>query len=333
MKKLFFITTLAALLVAFTFLPSLEGINTKNPIEKRDDLKEMIKQMQAEIAANGGTYTVRINSAFQYLHTYHSAPIEIIDWNAYRDKRVSETQNSINRTKGFPDPIGDNYIGVYTPAKEQGNCASCWAFAACAQLETAIKKKDGVTVDLSEQHLLSCNSYGFNCSGNGTFLINEMHISPGAVEEMCFPYSGTLESCECTSSPLSALAGFRWPSPVCDPCPYPYSIQSYEYVDGGSIGNEGFPTRTEIKQAIQTYGAVVCKFYANTHFSVYESGIFNDDCGNVGVNHAIQIIGWDDDAYAWRIKNSYGTDWGNNGLGWIRYGCCNIGYAAFYVIY
>ena len=42
--------------------------------------------------------------------------------------------------------------------------------------------------------------------------------------------------------------------------------------------------------------------------------------------HAIVIVGWDDNKRAWRIKNSWGTGWGEGGYAWIKYGANLIGH-------
>ena len=36
-------------------------------------------------------------------------------------------------------------------------------------------------------------------------------------------------------------------------------------------------------------------------------------------NHAISIIGWDDNKQAWLVKNTWGTYWGDEGCFWVSY--------------
>ncbi|MCK4348384.1 MAG: hypothetical protein KAW47_07190, partial [Thermoplasmatales archaeon] len=71
--------------------------------------------------------------------------------------------------KGDPPEIFDwrdiDGVDYTTPIKSQGSCGSCWAFGTVAPLECNIKIKDGVTIDLSEQYLVSCNSDGWGCNG------------------------------------------------------------------------------------------------------------------------------------------------------------------------
>lgn len=43
------------------------------------------------------------------------------------------------------------------------------------------------------------------------------------------------------------------------------------------------------------------------------------------------IVGWDDSKKAWLIRNSWGTDWGMNGYGWLGYDSSNIGYDACWI--
>ena len=53
-----------------------------------------------------------------------------------------------------------------TPVRDQGNCGSCWAFAANGAFEGALRIKDGISagLDTSEQDTLDC-SVGGDCTG------------------------------------------------------------------------------------------------------------------------------------------------------------------------
>jgi cathepsin L len=53
---------------------------------------------------------------------------------------------------------------------------------------------------------------------------------------------------------------------------------------------------------------------------------------NQSVNHAILLVGWDNTKNAWIFKNSWGTDWGSSGFGFVGYNCNNIGWGAAWVI-
>ncbi len=208
--------------------------------------------------------------------------------------------------------------GGVTAIRDQGGCGSCWAFSTLGVVESAIKIRDGVEVDLSEQHLLSCNTADWGCSGavwGYAWLINKPDACGlvGAVLEADYPYTGARTECACAA-------------------PRTYRIQDYSYVNGLQ------PTVPEIKQALMEHGPLGCSLYTNSAFSAYSGGVFNanDNPSVFALDHAIVIVGWDDRLGAhgaWIIKNSWGTDWGENGFGNIEYGCNLIGYAANYVIY
>jgi hypothetical protein len=327
MKKLFFITTLAVLITAVTFLPSLEGINTKNPIENREELRHTLKRLQSEIAANGYSYTVDINPAVQYSIEQLCAA----NPNLARSEKYLAYEAEHQKPNGSiippppPPTFPTTYTGYYTPIKNQASCGSCWAFATCAQFESAIKKKYDLVLDLSEQFLISCNTLGYNCSGG--WIIHDMHVDPGAWVEFCIPYTATNGSCQ-PEYLLNAQAfgSTREIVPTCEV--HCCNIQSWNYVYSGS----SIPSTGSIKQAILDYGAVAAYVHVNTAFQYYSGGVF-DNCEYGYINHAIQLVGWDDNKGAWRLKNSWGLGWGENGLMWIEYGCSRVGYAASYVIY
>jgi C1A family cysteine protease len=201
--------------------------------------------------------------------------------------------------------------------RNQGNCGSCWAFATVAPLEYNIKIKDGVTVDLSEQWLLSCNTKGYSCSG-GWFVHGHHYNEPGlcggvgAVYENEAPYTGTNGNCQ-------------------GPYNHPYVIDSWAYIGSHNT----IPSVDQIKQAIYTYGPVSVAVVAGSAFQSYNGGLFNTNEGG-NVNHAVVLVGWDENYQGhgvWILRNSWGTNWGDNGYMYITYGTSQVGYAACFVNY
>jgi C1A family cysteine protease len=74
---------------------------------------------------------------------------------------------------GLPEAFDWRSFGGCTVVKNQASCGSCWAFATVGPLECNIRIRDGVTVDLSEQWLVSCNRDGWDCGGG--FFAHDYH--------------------------------------------------------------------------------------------------------------------------------------------------------------
>ena len=101
--------------------------------------------------------------------------------------------------------------------------------------------------------------------------------------------------------------------------------------------------RNIVKQMIMEYGAAAASYCSNSNYynsqysnrwSLASGKVLAAYCpSNVGTNHAITIVGWDDtfsrDHFdgkykpdgdgAWLCKNSYSTRWGNDGYFWLSY--------------
>jgi C1A family cysteine protease len=297
-----------AIVAVFIAVPALQAVRgdiDNDPVFKRAKMETEIEAMRAEIKANGYSFTVGVNPAMQYdlaqLCTFNDdlvLPTMYID-----DTRLNK------QGIASPESLPASYIGYATSIKNQGSCGSCWAFSSIGLLESMILKNDGIEVDLSEQNLVSCNPYGWGC--NGGLWACDMLVNPGAVMESCFPYTATDAPCN-------------------DSCPYPYQIQSWSFVDSQNV----VPDTESIKQAIYTYGAVSAAIYVDSYFQAYTGGVLDickKHCNRT--NHAILLVGWDDALGAWRLKNSWGTGWGESGYMWIKYGCNLVGYGANYMIY
>jgi len=62
--------------------------------------------------------------------------------------------------------------------------------------------------------------------------------------------------------------------------------------------------------------------------SYYDGSIYR--CENDGgTNHAVLIVGYNDYAEYWVVKNSWGSTWGNDGYFFVGYGECSIAAGAF----
>jgi inhibitor of cysteine peptidase len=240
--------------------------------------------------------------------------------------------SEVQSTAGLPSAFDWCDQGGCTPVQDQGYCGSCWAFATAGAVESAIKIGDGLGRDVSEQYLVSCNTAELNyeaCYDNSKWGCNggwwAFHyyidaVPPGepdagAVYEADFPYQASDASCD-------------------GPYDHHEKLLSYAYVDHwGSV-----PSTTDLKQAIYDHGPVavaICSGSPSSPFHQYTGGVFSYDetaCGD-GVNHAVVLTGWDDSDGTWHLKNSWGTDWGENGYMRIKYGVSNVGYAAVYVDY
>jgi len=200
--------------------------------------------------------------------------------------------------------------GGVTPVKDQGAVGTCWAFATTGPLEHAIKIKDNEYVPLSEQFLVSYNREGWG--SNGGWFAHHYHVKPGAVLEVDFPYMARDD--------------------------IPWTIEDYDHkyklADWGYVGsNRGVPSVEAIKTAIYKYGSVAAAVYADTAFQRHKKGVFNGSWWPGQVNHAIMLVGWNDELQSWILKNSWGTYWGDNGYMYIKYNANSVGFAANYVVY
>ncbi|TET95051.1 MAG: hypothetical protein E3J26_03470, partial [Candidatus Zixiibacteriota bacterium] len=140
------LATLAAVLV--TTAPAFGQLTS-------EDIAALQKQAQEE----GWTFTVGENSATEYSLEELCGLKEPEDWQA--TARFDPMAPKLD----LPDSFDWRDAHVLPPVKNQGGCGSCWAFGTVGPLECNIKILDGVTEDLSEQWLVSCNSSGWSCSG------------------------------------------------------------------------------------------------------------------------------------------------------------------------
>ncbi|KAE8995706.1 hypothetical protein PF011_g16210 [Phytophthora fragariae] len=153
--------------------------------------------------------------------------------------------------------------GCVAGVKNQGQCGSCWAFAAIAALESAVCLSGGPLTLLSEQQLLDCDTASGACQGG---------------------------------FPGDALEFIQRAGGVCTEDDYPYV--------SGDSGDHG---------SCQTSS---CKPEAVT-IRKYKGGVVSS-CTSTDLDHAVLAVGYgggsDGSSPFFKIKNSWGTQWGEAGF-------------------
>ncbi|MBI9069514.1 MAG: DUF333 domain-containing protein [Salinivirgaceae bacterium] len=223
---------------------------------------------------------------------------------------------------------GHSYIeGV----RDQGQCGSCYAFAAVASAEGAYNKAthlvDNNCIAFSEQFIMWClsskpeyESLFFGCEGGLDYrlLYLEALTKYGICKRNEYnpEYSTSMPS-ECT----------HWNDPV-------GKLSSVHHIACNDID--------AIKDAIINHGVVFALVNAS-NFSGWSSssGIYSDnltECLDLeqcfeSINHAVGLVGWgydDSKGNYWIMRNSWGAGWGENGYMKIAVKSAHIGCGAFY---
>ncbi|MBU0529825.1 hypothetical protein KKF86_08750, partial [bacterium] len=224
------------------------------------------------------------------------------------DYKIETPRNfKINFT--FPEKYDLRDGGYVTPIKNQGSCGSCWIFATMGSIESYWKKMGLGNIDLSENNAANENGFeGDPCDGGNAKQITPYLIrGDGPISEVDDPYT----------------LGKTLYNPMSDP--------------QGIVTEARFlPNDMDvIKQSITDYGGLFSSFwwyevedgdfwnYYNQTNNTYFYSSNPNDTTNTG--HAIVLIGWDDNMQttggtgAWIVKNSWGSNFGENGYFYISY--------------
>jgi len=295
MKFLLFFTACASAVTLNTGVTDAFGRFMKEYGKSYDSVEEYAKRLaifadNMERVAKMNAEHVLINGEAVFGVTKFS------DLTPEEFKATYLTYRPSNRTRNVKDPVIEGPIandidwvskGAVTPVKDQGRCGSCWAFSATAAIESYAKLsgKYGLEV-LSAQQINSCDKRDGGCNGGNTETAYEYVKGAGGIEtESDYPYTsggGSTGSCRFESSRIAV------------------TISGYHSVSRGE---------SALKNALNAGPASLC--LAASSWQSYRGGILSR-CDNQ-VDHCVQGTGYSGSSY-WRIRNSWGTGWGESGF-------------------
>lgn len=213
----------------------------------------------------------------------------------YKDFETQK-KSGLLKTLSLPNWIGDmNYI-------ENQECGNCWAHAATGVTEGLLHKYNGsnIQIDLYEMDVTNNASCG-SCSGTYYLDCGLSYIYESKVK--CEPGINQFPNYDHTY----------------------YTVSSY---------SNNTASISAIKSSLES-SPVLAGMVVYSDFFYYSGGIYRHVSGGWAGNHAVVIVGYNDDEEYWVCKNSWGTGWGeredgqsdpypDKGYFRIAYGECGI---------
>ena len=212
----------------------------------------------------------------------------------------------------------------YPSIRNQSPYGTCWGFAPTSLAELSVLNNDGTLLDLSELHsiyfayhytsadgkdgvkYLPTASYNYlSMGGDPSFIYHTYANWVGAADEKTAPYSEAAATLE------SGLSN-------------DIAMKDSAHLRNFYIVNKA--DRKYIKQLIKEYGGVGMSYYDDNQYYDYSTNSYYSKVSD-NTNHAISVVGWDDDKVtnssnkgAWLVRNSWGSnEYSHFGYFWMSY--------------
>ena len=204
-------------------------------------------------------------------------------------------------------------FGAVTAVQNQGSMGACWAFATIGAFESAFKKATNITLTLSSNNMqnsgLRYSIYGKPALVEGGYIFSGLGYLLSWLGALNIEYDSYDE--------LGKIS------------PILFTENNYHVQDAAIINTSDI---TAIKDALIKYGGITIFVEGADPNSIYFNQKTNASyCNESRGNHFVTIVGWNDTFSkenfkiqpegdgAWIVKNSWGTEWGDEGYFYLSY--------------
>ena len=250
---------------------------------------------------------------------------KFMDWTEEetRNLRGYVKKSTSGRSKPHPSYTPYDYLGVSllddtdvpsgsaswigkltTPVKDQQQCGSCWSFSASEQVESDAMRNLGVMMELSQAQLVQCDRSNKGCQdGDPESAMQHIQASGGLSLAFDYPYSSGM------ASGYTGICASEKIFPVVTVT----DVYNFNQADNSSTS---YLQGVEKAMAQYTFesGPIAIVVDASK-WSLYSGGVMLAETCGTQTDHALQIVGLRTDVNPpyWIVRNSWGSEWGDEG--------------------
>lgn len=277
----------------------------KARLNKFKDFLELIDERNAAEAA-AGTDGLHGITKFADLSQEEFEAAHLGNFKMIQEKNLIDAGAVVGDFVDVEKRTGDeakDWTEMYTTSvNDQGACGASWAFASVEQIESdamraGVLERSKLMAKLSYQQAISCYTENgqLGCNGGYNWYTYENVASTGGISlQQNYPYvsgtTGEAETCNKATSVTSTV-----------------SVTQGRYYYNQEI---------KMQQFLLTTGPLTAHVSAKT-WNTYVSGTMStagcSDWVDYSAWHAVQITGIDLGNGHYKVRNSWGTDWGEDG--------------------
>lgn len=222
-------------------------------------------------------------------------------------------------------PAAVDWSHATSAVKNQGECGSCWAFSTTEGIESSIFMATKQMLDLSTQQIISCDSVDGGCNGGDPATALKYIEKAGGL--------GTAKDYPDTSHRTGETGRCEWDEKKAA------RVQSWKYaVKPCSRGKCKHQDEDALAAAVAKFGPLsICLNAGPSFWDTYKGGVAHQKCSGkaADLDHCVQLVGFDKrgkEPY-WKVRNSWGTSWGENGFIRLPYGknACGLADEAYII--
>ena len=205
-----------------------------------------------------------------------------------------------------PNTVPASYFLTMPPVQSQGGEGSCVPFAVAYAARSAEQFYKSSAINYSYTSNVFSPEFLYNqiksgdCgSGTGVVTALDFLVTTGVCTWQSMPYS-SYDGCSSlpTGAQMSEAAN--------------YKIASYAKIVNSDV--------TAIKAMLVNKHPVIITVATDQTFWDAKPGfVWKSYTAGPGISHSLVICGYDDEKHAWKVMNSWGTEWADAGFSWIDY--------------